>query len=172
MKTIDEDIKTGQFKKVYLLYGEEDYLKKQYRDKLTKALMNEGDQMNLAKYEGKDVSVEEVISFADTMPFFADRRVVLVADSGFFKSSQEVLAEYITRIPETTCMVFVESEVDKRSKPYKAVTKAGCAVDFSMPDERMLTSWMMGRVKAAGKTMTREAWTEFFDRSSDSMDRS
>ena len=64
MKTIDEDIKTGQFKKVYLLYGEEDYLKKQYRDKLTKALMNEGDQMNLAKYEGKDVSVEEVISFA------------------------------------------------------------------------------------------------------------
>ena len=170
MKTIDEDIKTGQFKKVYLLYGEEDYLKKQYRDKLTKALMNEGDQMNLAKYEGKDVSVEEVISFADTMPFFADRRVVLVADSGFFKSSQEVLAEYITRIPETTCMVFVESEVDKRSKTYKAVTKAGCAVDFSMPDERMLTSWMMGRVKAAGKTMTREAWTEFFDRSSDSMD--
>lgn len=170
MKTIDEDIKTGQFKKVYLLYGEEDYLKKQYRDKLTKALINEGDQMNLAKYEGKDVSVEEVISFADTMPFFADRRVVLVADSGFFKSSQEVLAEYITRIPETTCMVFVESEVDKRSKTYKAVTKAGCAVDFSMPDERMLTSWMMGRVKAAGKTMTREAWTEFFDRSSDSMD--
>ena len=170
MKTIDEDIKTGQFKKVYLLYGEEDYLKKQYRDKLTKALMNGGDQMNLAKYEGKDVSVEEVISFADTMPFFADRRVVVVADSGFFKSSQEVLAEYITRIPETTCMVFVESEVDKRSKTYKAVTKAGCAVDFSMPDERMLTSWMMGRVKAAGKTMTREAWTEFFDRSSDSMD--
>lgn len=170
MKTIDEDIKTGQFKKVYLLYGEEDYLKKQYRDKLTKALMNEGDQMNLAKYEGKDVSVEEVISFADTMPFFADRRVVLVADSGFFKSSQEVLAEYITRIPETTCMVFVESEVDKRSKTYKAVTKAGCAVDFSMPDERMLTSWMMGRVKTAGKTMTREAWEEFFNRSNDSMD--
>lgn len=170
MKTIDEDIKTGQFKKVYLLYGEEDYLKKQYRDKLTKALMNEGDQMNLAKYEGKDVSVEEVISFADTMPFFADRRVVLVADSGFFKSSQEGLAEYITRIPETTCMVFVESEVDKRSKTYKAVTKAGCAVDFSMPDERMLTTWMMGRVKAAGKTMTREAWEEFFNRSNDSMD--
>lgn len=58
-------------------------------------------------------------------------------------------------------MVFVENEVDKRSKHTKAVTRAGCAVDFSMPDERMLTSWMMGRVKAAGKTMTREAWTEF-----------
>ena len=115
MKTIDEDIKTGQFKAAYLLYGDEDYLKKQYRDKLTKALMGQGDTMNFAKYEGKDSSIEEIISFADTMPFFADRRVVLVEDSGFFKSSQETLADYFSNIPETTCMVFVESDVDKRS---------------------------------------------------------
>ena len=67
-------------------------------------------------------------------------------------------------------MIFVESEVDKRSKTYKAAVKAGSAVDFSMPDERMLTSWMMARVKQAGKTMTQEAWTEFFDRTNDSMD--
>ena len=38
MKTIDEDIKSGQFKKIYLLYGDEAYLKKQYKDKLKKAL--------------------------------------------------------------------------------------------------------------------------------------
>ena len=134
MKTIDEDIKTGQFKAAYLLYGDEDYLKKQYRDKLTKALMGQGDTMNFAKYEGKDSSIEEIISFADTMPFFADRRVVLVEDSGFFKSSQETLADYFSNVPETTCMVFVESDVDKRSKAYKAIVKAGSAVDFSMPD--------------------------------------
>ena len=146
MKTIDEDIKTGQFKAAYLLYGDEDYLKKQYRDKLTKALMGQGDTMNFAKYEGKDSSIEEIISFAET------------------------LADYFSNIPETTCMVFVESDVDKRSKAYKAIVKAGSAVDFSMPDERMLTSWMMARVKAAGKTMTRDAWNEFFERSNDSMD--
>lgn len=64
----------------------------------------------------------------------------------------------------------MESDVDKRSKAYKAIVKAGSAVDFSMPDERMLTSWMMARVKAAGKTMTRDAWNEFFERSNDSMD--
>ena len=38
MKTIDEDIRRGQFKQVYLLYGTEGYLKKQYRDKLAAAL--------------------------------------------------------------------------------------------------------------------------------------
>lgn len=170
MKSIDEDIKNGQFKKIYLLYGDEDYLKKQYRDKLLHALVAEGDTMNFAKYDGQNVSVGELIDLAETLPFFAERRVILVTDSGFFKSSEEQLALYFAEIQDTTCMIFVESEVDKRSKTYKAAVKAGSAVDFSMPDERMLTSWMMARVKQAGKTMTQEAWTEFFDRTNDSMD--
>ena len=50
------------------------------------------------------------------------------------------------------------------------IRRLNAALDFSMPDERMLTSWMMARVKAAGKTMTRDAWNEFFERSNDSMD--
>ena len=32
MKTIDNDIKDGRIKKAYLLYGEERYLIRQYRD--------------------------------------------------------------------------------------------------------------------------------------------
>ena len=39
MKSLNEDIKQGQFKNIYLLYGEEDYLKKQYRDRLVKAMI-------------------------------------------------------------------------------------------------------------------------------------
>ena len=55
MKTIDEDIKTGQFKQAYLLYGEEAYLKKQYKDKLIHALATEGDTMNFSTFSGKDI---------------------------------------------------------------------------------------------------------------------
>lgn len=35
MKSINEDIKSGTFKQAYLLHGEEAYLKKQYKDKIT-----------------------------------------------------------------------------------------------------------------------------------------
>ena len=38
MQQINEDIKSGQFKQMYLLYGEEAYLRRQYRDKLKEAL--------------------------------------------------------------------------------------------------------------------------------------
>ena len=38
MKQLLEDMKTGQFRQVYLLYGEENYLKNQYRDRMKEAL--------------------------------------------------------------------------------------------------------------------------------------
>ena len=47
MKTLNEDIKTGNFKPVYLLYGEEAYLKKQYRDRITKAIFPDGDTVSI-----------------------------------------------------------------------------------------------------------------------------
>lgn len=85
MKTLNEDIKTGNFKPVYLLYGEEAYLKKQYRDRITKAIFPDGDTVNYAYYEGKGINPGELIDLAETMPFFADRRLIVIENSGFFK---------------------------------------------------------------------------------------
>ena len=66
MKRVLEDIKNQDFKKVYLFYGEEDYLKRQYRDRLVHALNPEGDTMNMAHFEGKGIDVKEVISLGET----------------------------------------------------------------------------------------------------------
>ena len=70
MRTIDEDIKNNTFRTAYLLYGEEAYLKKQYKDKLRAALWQEGDTMNAAFYQGKNTNPKELIDLAETMPFF------------------------------------------------------------------------------------------------------
>ena len=69
------------------------------------------------------LSYLEIIGLADTMPFFAEKRLILMEDSGFFKggAGADELTEYMGGIPESTCLVFVESEVDKRSRLYKAV---------------------------------------------------
>ena len=49
MKSLNEDLKTGQFKQIYLLYGGENYLKRQYRDRFVKAMIPEGDTMNYTR---------------------------------------------------------------------------------------------------------------------------
>ena len=47
MKSILEDIKTQNFKQAYLLYGEEAYLKHQYKNKLKNALLPEGQRLRI-----------------------------------------------------------------------------------------------------------------------------
>ena len=115
MKSLNEDIKTGNFKPVYLLYGEEAYLKKQYRDRITKAIFPDGDTVNYAYYEGKGINPGELIDLAETMPFFAKRRLIVVENSGFFKNATPDLADYIKTMPDTACFLFVENEADQIS---------------------------------------------------------
>ncbi len=96
MKNLNEDLKTGKLKQVYLLYGEENYLKRQYKERITKALIGEGDTMNYAYYEGKGIPLKEVIDLAETLPFFAERRLIVFENTGLFKSAGADLADYIS----------------------------------------------------------------------------
>lgn len=161
MQKLNEEIKSGQLKQVYLLYGEEDYLRRQYRDKLKKALTGDGDSMNCHYFEGKEVNVGEMIDLAETLPFFAGRRVIVVENSGLFKHGGETLADYLKEPSETAFFVFSERETDKRSRLFKAVAAKGRAVEFKMQDEDVLKRWIFGILKKEDKKIT-ERDLEFF----------
>ena len=156
MQRLTQDIKSGQFNQIYLLYGAEAYLRKQYRDRLKNAIIGD-DNMNYHYYEGKDISIGEVIDQAETLPFFAERRLIILENSGFFKSGGEQLAEYLSAPSDTTFFLFVETEVDKRSRLYKAVSSKGCAVEFAIQDENTLKKWILGMVKKENKRISESA---------------
>ena len=170
MKTIDNDIKTGQFKQIYLLYGEEQYLIRQYRDKLKHALAADDDTMNFSTFSGSDINQKEIIDLAETLPFFADRRLILIEDSGLFKKSAEELADYMSSIPETTYFVFAEKEIDKKTKMYKQVKKNGSIVEFPRQNETTLSRWIEGRIRRNGKNITRDAYALFIRKTGDDME--
>lgn len=156
MQRLVQDIKTGQFARVYLLYGEEAYLRKQYRDRLKEAIIGD-DTMNYHYYEGKNISTGEVIDQAETLPFFAERRLLVIENSGLFKSGGEQLAEYLKEPAPTAFFLMVETEIDKRSRLYKAVQAKGCAVEFSVQDESTLKRWILGMVKKENRKITEAA---------------
>lgn len=72
------------------------------------------------------------------MPFFAEKRLILVEDSGFFKASSEELASYLPSMPDTTCIIFAESQVDKRNRLYKKVKELGYAAEMQRQDAAQL----------------------------------
>lgn len=163
VREIQEDIKSGQLKKAYLLYGEEGYLIRQYRDNLLAALSKEGDTMNTSHYQGKNVPLGEIIDLAETLPFFAERRVIVLESTELFKSGGEQLAEYLAAPAETTTFLFVETEIDKRSKLYKAVDKLGRAVEFPRMDDTTLRKWVLGLLKKEGKQISTQALELFLE---------
>lgn len=155
MKNLVQDLKTNEFKNIYLLYGEEAYLKRQYRKKLQDALVGPEDTVNINIYEGKNISVKELIDQGETMPFFAQRRLLVVEDSGFFKAASPELAQYLENVPETTYFLFVEDEVDKRGKLFKTVKSKGRTVEFTKQTEDTLQRWILGILKRENKNITR-----------------
>lgn len=169
MQTLNQDIKEKSFKKIYLLYGDEPFLVSSYKKKLREAITG-GDTMNFNYFEGKNPDVKEIISLADTMPFFADRRLILVDGSGFFKSAQEELAAYLPQMPDTTCLVFAESEVDKRNRLYKRVKELGYAAELNKQDTAQLMRWAAGILGRDGRKISRPVMEYFLERTGDDME--
>ena len=170
MQRITEDIKTGQLKQIYLLYGEERYLIRQYRDRLIEALLNGGSEMNLNRYEGKGVMVPEIIEMAETLPFFSDRRVIILENTELFKSGGDKLSEYLKKPAESSSFILVEREVDKRSGLYKTVKKLGYAAEFGRQDAKTLQKWVCGILKKEKKQISQETLQLFLEGTGDDME--
>lgn len=144
MTIINNQIQKGEFSRIYLLGGTEPYLIYQYRDKLIETLTDPEDTMNFIRYKGENSKPEEILEFADTMPFFAERRVVLVEQSNFFKNGCEKLEAALETLPETTVILFVEKQIDNRKKISKLVAQLGTVAMFDAPDSEMLVVWLNG----------------------------
>ena len=161
MNTLLNDIKTEQFRPVYLLFGEEAYLRRRYRDRLADAIVPAEDTMNRSVFAGAKTEPQSIMDTGETMPFFAERRLIIVEDTGFFRSSSPELAAYLQSMPEYLHILFVENEIDKRSGMYKAVQKTGYVCEFTRMDEKKLAAWA-GKLLADAGRKIRTSDMEYF----------
>lgn len=169
MKELIQDIKNHSFRPVYLIYGEEAYLKNDFKKKLKDAILGE-DTMNFQSFYGKETDIKEVISLADTMPFFAEKRLILIENSGLFKKDAEPLTSYLSSMPDTTVLVFVEDQVDARGKFFKQVKKLGLAVNMERQKEDTLKTWILTILKKNGRNITPRAMELFLNSVGDNME--
>ena len=162
---VAEDLKSGEFKNIYLLYGSESYMLNWNRSRLIKALIPEPDDMNYSVYEDKSLDIEKIIEQADTMPFFAERRVILVKNSGWFKSGGDRLKKYLPELPPTTYMIFCEKEVRKgKGTIYDYVDINGRVVEYVTLSRPAIERNVVALLKREGRSMQRATFDHFIDR--------
>ena len=163
MNNIKKHIQNENYSRAYLLYGEEDYLRLNYRNMLRKAMVAD-DDMNYSYYEGKDCNLSEIADLSSTMPFFAERRLIMIENSGMLKSGSEEMIKIIKDAPETTFFVFTEKEVDKRNKLFKTISDVGYVCEFKMLKEDDIVKWVLSKLGKEGKRITRDNMTLLISR--------
>lgn len=170
MKMLNEDIESRNFRQIYLLYGEELYLRNQYKNRLKEAILQDGDTMNFSYFEGEKIDVSQVIAQAETLPFFAEYRLILIEDSGFFEDGcPEEFFKYLPKLPQETILLFAENKADRRTKLFKFILKHGRATEFRRQDARTLRKWVAGKIRKEKKNITEQALERFLDMAGDDM---
>ena len=174
MKGLKEQIQKGQIGKLYLFYGEERFLIQLYEQRIKKALLlPEDEMMNLDVMQSPQDPLQ-VQSSIETLPFMAERRVVIIKESGAFDlkpGKMGELTDLMQDIPQSTTVVWIESKVDKRSKFYKAVQKYGYVVEFKRLGESELLTWIGQELKRKGVQMDRNTASYFLSLTGNDMVR-
>lgn len=192
MQELNADIKNRAFKRAYLLYGEEDYLKLQFEKKLREAVLNGGADMNEAVLVEKEANLDSINRNVETYPFLADYRLVVVRNSGLFsagkkkkdagdgkvadsKAAEEEkdggkkkksvkgapkdkdLADILKSLPDYAVVIFNESDVDSRLRPFKAVVSLGGDIQMKRQTEAVLKKWVVSKAKEMEREISLES---------------
>lgn len=158
------DLKAKTPRGLYVIYGEEVYLRDRYLGKLRELLLPPGTEtFNLKTLEGKDCDVQEIIRTADCLPMMAQRTLVLVRDFDLFKlpeADRQTLTDYLCDLPEYLCLIFLYDLIpykpDARTKLMAAVKEHGLVVEVPRQRQGDLTDWIVRRFKATGHDIDSE----------------
>lgn len=150
-KDIINSIKHEEFKNMYLFYGREYYLienaMKVFKDTLNEGMID----FNLDVIDGKETSLDQVISSIETLPFMDEKKIVIIKDfellkgkkKNFSDSDEKYLIDHLDNIPETTVLVFaVYGDVDKRKSLVKKINKGGIVFNCDKLSDMDLFKWV------------------------------
>ena len=147
-------LEKGNLPSVLLFQGEDPWLMQQAVEALRKALLTPGmEELNEARMEAPET--DALIAAAETLPFMADRRLILVRDHPALvgrSESDDRLAAYLPQVPETALLLFhCVRKPDARKKLFGVIRKLGGVVDFPALKGAELTSFVVSAFRDRGK---------------------
>lgn len=158
-------IKENRLHKLYVFYGEEEYLKEYYIKQIEEKVPTNGfDEFNRILIQG-GVDYDVYDSVLESMPVMAEKRIVEIRDSNIFTmkrsggivppddEQKKFWQDKFKRLSEDTVLIFCEKNVDGRSVLFKTAAKAGFAVEFKYMSANDLRAWAVRRAVKAGKKM-------------------
>ncbi|HKR01623.1 MAG TPA: DNA polymerase III subunit delta [Pyrinomonadaceae bacterium] len=143
-------LKQAEVGPLYLLFGEETYL----RDLAARAISDAAlkgaalREFNEASFSLTNTDVQQAIAAAEQLPMISSRRVVEIRDFSKLREGDEgALMRYLARPVESSTVIFVADELDKRRKLSKTLLDVCAAVEFAPLGDTELADWAKRRLK-------------------------
>lgn len=154
-----------KLQKLYVFYGDEEYLKEHYIKKIEELVPDGGlEEFNRIKLSGiTDYGVYD--DALEGMPMMAERRTLLIRDSNIFTTrrsgsiippnddQKKFWQDKFSRLSEDTVLIFCEKNADARSALLKAAGKVGMLVKCDYLPESELASWAVRRAARVNKKL-------------------
>ncbi len=158
-KDLFKELKQGTVKSLYLFTGDEQLMIRQALDMLKHQIVDPAyADFNLVWVDGEESSPDQLFGAMETMPFLQDRKLVIVKDAPYFKSTQDKLSEsqrerleiLLSNPAEDTVLVFLAPQTDKRKRVSKAVISHGNWVSFDKLERPDYEKWLVKQAENAG----------------------
>lgn len=149
----------SDLKHVYLIFGSEDLLLEQAIDRLKRRFSDAGDlEYNFQVFEGDSTTADDVIAAANTLPFMADKRLVVLRHADKMNAVElGILAQYAADPNPTTTLVLVAEKMAKNLKIYKAIAATGGASEYKAPKKSEVPRIVVDMFAARGKSLGLDA---------------
>ncbi len=157
------DIKNNSISSMYIFFGQEKYLIKSALAAVESSVVDSDyKDFNYTVIDADKLNAHDVIDSAETMPFLAQKKVVIARKVPYFKTQktglmadeEDRLINYFKNPSESTVLIFVlEDKPDKRKAIYKNFIKNGSVIEFGTLDKSTFPKWIVKTLKASGKTV-------------------
>lgn len=159
-QNIINDIRKGNIAPVYFLMGEESYfidLISKYIE--TSILTEEEKGFNQTVWYGRDIGMDEIISYAKRYPLMAEKQVIIIKEAQHLARQIDSLQSYLDNPMPTTVLVFCYKykTLDKRKKFTKTLAKKAVLFESKKLYENQVPNWMQSVIKANGNTISAKA---------------
>jgi DNA polymerase-3 subunit delta len=146
-------ITSGQLGPLYYLHGEEGYLMDRVvREAIERLVLPDFKDFNLNIFYGNECRGEEIVETALTLPFFTDRRVIVVKRGDDLSvNALGILSQYLANPSPSTCLIIQGGKIDQRKKFFTDLKKVGELVEFKRLYENQLAPFIRSEVAAHGK---------------------
>ena len=193
---LKKELIEGVVRGLYLFYGPEAYMAGHYAKEVERLIIEPfAKDVSYNLFDGK-ADLWAIYNACVASPFFGERRLVVVKDSGLFKPApadgaqkrvggqkrdsakkregpqkqvEMSLGYIIDHLPKSTCLLIMEPTADKRTSLYKHIAEKGLVVEFALQPQSKLESWAMTIAGRGGMKFTRDALRLFIDVAGDSM---